>query len=93
MCLLIVLALAGPRLAIITWWLLAMSRWEAAFDNFLWPFLGFIFVPWTTLMYVLVAPSGNVNGIDWMWLGLALVADIAMYGGSGYGGRGRYQSR
>jgi len=93
MCLLIVLALAGPRFVIITWWLLAMSRWEAAFDNFVWAFLGFIFVPWTTVMYVIVAPTGKVDGIDWMWLGLGLVADLAVYGGSGYGGRGRYQSR
>jgi hypothetical protein len=31
-------------------------------------------------MYVLVAPGG-VTGFDWVWIGLALFADIASYGG------------
>ena len=47
-----------------------------------------IFVPWLTLMYVIVAPGGIV-GFDWFWLGLALVEDIAAYGGGGYGNRDR----
>ncbi len=39
-------------------------------------------------MYVIVAPGGIV-GFDWFWLGLALVADIAMWTGGGYGNRNR----
>ena len=39
-------------------------------------------------MYVLVAPGG-VIGLDWLWLGLAVAADLAMYGGGGYGNRDR----
>ena len=31
-------------------------------------------------MYVLVAPLG-VTGLDWLWLGLMFIADIASYGG------------
>lgn len=89
MCLLIILMMGGPRVAIITWWLAAMSRWEATFDGFLLPFVGFLFLPWTTLMTVIVSPSGKVEGIDWMWLGLALLADFASVSGSRYGGRRR----
>jgi hypothetical protein len=63
-------------------------RWQAAFDSFIWPLLGFIFVPWTTLMYVLIAPGGVV-GFDWIWLVLAVLADIGMYAGGGYGNRDR----
>jgi len=33
-------------------------------------------------MYMIVAPGGVV-GFDWLWLAIALVADIASYG-SGY---------
>ncbi len=49
---------------------------------------GLLFLPWTTLMYVLVSPGGVV-GIDWLWIGLAVVADIASYSGSAYGNRDR----
>ena len=63
-------------------------RWSATFGSFFLPFLGFLFIPWTTLMYVLVAPNG-VNGLDYLWLGLAVVADIASYSTGGVYGRRR----
>ena len=39
-------------------------------------------------MYVLVAPGGVV-GFDWIWLALAVVADISMYAGGAYGNHER----
>ena len=89
MCLFFTLLLAGPRIGIILWWLFEPSRWEAAFDTFVWPLIGFIFLPWTTIMFVAVAPFGNVAGWDWFWLALAVVADISSYTSSGYGNRNR----
>jgi hypothetical protein len=50
-------------------WLFEPLRWSAAFDTFLWPFLGFLLTPLTTLMYVAVYPAG-INGFDYFWLGL-----------------------
>lgn len=88
-CMLTSLFLFGPRLAILIWWLVDMARWESAFNSFIVPFLGFLFLPWTTLFWVLVAPTGNVSGFDWVWLALGLVIDIAGYAGGGYGNRGR----
>ncbi len=89
-CFFTTLVLFGPRLAIFIWWLIQPLRWTAAFgDSFIWPLLGFIFLPWTTLMFVLVAPLGNINGFDWAWLALALIADISSYAGGGWGNRGR----
>jgi hypothetical protein len=87
-CLWTTLVFLGPRAGILIWWLLNPLRWQATFSSFIWPLLGFLFVPWTTLMYVLVAPGG-VIGFDWLWLGLAVVADIGMYAGGGYGNRDR----
>jgi hypothetical protein len=87
-CFFTTLLLLGPRAAILIWWLINPVRWQATFSSFIWPLLGFIFVPWTTLMYVLVAPGG-VIGFDWVWIVLAVVADIGMYAGGGYGNRDR----
>jgi hypothetical protein len=87
-CFFTTLVFLGPRAAILIWWLVNPVRWQATFSSFIWPLLGFLFVPWTTLMYVLVAPGGVV-GFDWLWLGLAVLADIGMYAGGGYGNRDR----
>ena len=86
-CFLTVLVFIGPRAAILVWWLIDPDRWEIAFDNFIWAILGFIFVPWTTLMWAAVAPGG-VSGFDFILLGLAIFADIAQWT-SGYWGRRR----
>ena len=32
-------------------------------------------------MFVLVAPTGNIVGWGWLWIGLAVVADVVWYGG------------
>lgn len=88
MCLFLTLLFLGPRAGILLWWLIEPVRWNAAFDTFLWPLLGFLFAPWTTLMYVIVSPLG-VEGLDWLWIGLAVLADVASYAGGAYGGRGR----
>jgi hypothetical protein len=39
-------------------------------------------------MYLLVAPGG-VFGIDWLWMTLAILADLGTYAGGGYGNRDR----
>jgi len=88
-CAFTTLVLLGPRFAGLLWWLIQPARWTAAFNgSWLWPVLGLVFVPWLTLMFVLVAPGGIV-GFDWVWLGLALVADIGSYSGGAYGNRNR----
>ena len=80
-CIFTILVFLGPRAGILVWWLFDQTRWQRTFENFLWPFLGFIFVPWTTLMYVLVFPGG-ITGFDWLWLGLGLLADISWWSGA-----------
>ena len=80
-CFFISLVLLGPRIVGALWWLFQPLMWQAAFTNWLgwwwiWPVLGLIFLPWTTLMYIIVAPGGVV-GWDFLWLGLMVAADIA----------------
>jgi hypothetical protein len=86
MCLFIILLLLGPRAAIVVWWLIAPLHWNAVVGSFLLPFLGFLFLPWTTLMYAVVAPGGVV-GLDYLWLALAVFADVSSYAGGVYGRR------
>jgi hypothetical protein len=92
-CIFTILVFLGPRFAGLIWWIAQPARWVgatnvSAFTSWIWPVLGLVFVPWTTLMYVIVAPGGIV-GFDWVWLGLSLVADIASYSGGAYGNRNR----
>ena len=87
-CLFTILFLLGPRAAGIVWWIAQPARWDAAFSTVLWPILGVIFAPWTTMMWVLVAPRG-VNGIDWLWVVLAVLADVAFWSGGAWRNRGR----
>jgi hypothetical protein len=86
-CFFAALLFFGPRLAFLVYWLVAPIRVNLAVQNFNLPWLvsllGLIFLPWTILMYVIVFP---LNGFDWVWIGLAVGADIVSYTG-GYHNR------
>jgi len=81
------LLMAGPRLAIFVWWLVSTARFRAAFDTILWPIVGFIFAPWTTLAYLLFFRDG-INGLEWLWIALGIIIDLGALGG-GYRSRDR----
>jgi len=85
-CLFTILALIGPRAALVYYWLFQPARWAATFDTFIWPVIGFIFAPWTTLVYILVFPNGISTG-DFVLLGLALAFDVFNWVGGAYGNR------
>lgn len=86
-CLGVLLAMFSPRLALLFIWIFSdlMSR---AFNSFIVGFLGFIFLPWTTLMYVLVyRPVVGVSGFGWLLVIVGFLIDLGAYGGA-YGNRG-----
>ena len=76
-------------MAMLIWWFIRPVYINAAFSSWIWGILGWIFLPWTTLMYIIIYPGG-VTGFDWVWLGLSLLADLGTYGGGGYGNRDRF---
>ena len=86
-CIFTILLLLGPRVLAIIWWLIRPLRWTLVFPSIIWPILGIIFVPWTTLMYVIIFPV--VGFWDWLFLILAIFADIATHGGGFFGNRDR----
>lgn len=89
-CIFTLLVFLGPRIAGIFWWIFQPARWSLAFGGtIIWPILGLIFLPWATLMYLILAPGGIVGFWEWGFLILAIVADIASYAGGGYGNKER----
>ncbi len=87
-CAITILLFFGPRAAAVIWALLDSARWQGTFENFIVPCLGFFFLPWTLLAYVLVAPGG-VDGIDWLWLVIAFLVDVGSLSGGAYKNRDR----
>ena len=78
-----------PRLAVLFVWLFTPLV-NRAFTMVIWPILGIIFLPFTTLMYVLVYnPLVGVTGWGWLWVFLGLVLDISSYSSSAYTNRNR----
>jgi hypothetical protein len=77
-CLLVLLAALSPRLVLFLYWLARPVQFDAAFGGPIAPLLGIIFLPFTTLMYVLVQTPGiGLVGTDWIWVGLAFAIDIS----------------
>jgi hypothetical protein len=79
-CLLALLALFSPRLALFALWLFGdlLSR---AFDSWLVPLIGFFVLPWTTLAYAVMWSSGDrVRGFEWFLVIVAFLADIGAWG-------------
>jgi hypothetical protein len=78
-CLFLLITLLSPRLGIIVVW--AFTNYVSrAFDTWLWPLLGLIFLPWTTLIYILVAaPAGEITFWGWLMVGLGVVSDLSAH--------------
>jgi hypothetical protein len=88
-CLFALLAVTAPRLALLFMWLFT-NLVTRAFDSFIWPVLGIIFLPFTTLTYVLVwSPVYGVTGWAWFWVILAFLVDLGAFSSSAYSNRRR----
>ena len=88
-CLLVLFGLSFPRLAIFFVWLARPAVFTAAISSGFVALLGIIFVPFTTLMYVLLWSPAGLTGFDWLWITLAFLVDIGSLGASAWGYRGR----
>jgi hypothetical protein len=87
-CLIGVLAAFAPRIALLLVWIFTPYVTRAFHNGFIWPFLGLLFVPFTTLMYSLVwVPGIGVTGVRWVWVVIGLVLDITWHSGSAYRSR------
>ncbi len=79
------------RVGIIYWWLTNPQARNLAFSNFLpgvlplpgwlWTLVGGIFLPWTTLAYLLVF-QGGIEGSKWVVLAVGFLIDLISHSGS-----------
>ena len=84
-CIFAVIALAVPRTLMVFAFLLT-DWFGRSFETRLWPILGFVFMPYTTLAY-LAAMLNNNHMLSGGWLMLfivAIVVDVGHWGGSGF---------
>ena len=89
-CLILIAGGLGPRIALLAWWIFG-DKVDAAFTSWIWPLLGLIFLPWTTLAYVIAwGPLNGVSGAGWLLVALGVAADIATY--SARAAKSRYQT-
>lgn len=80
-CLVALIALAAPRLAIILV-VLFSDYIGRAYQTTLWPLLGFFFAPYTTLAYAWAKnTNGTVDGIYLIIVIIAVLVDIGVLGG------------
>jgi hypothetical protein len=80
-CLLALMAFFTPRLVIGL--LACFSNFIGnAYRGFLWPLLGFFFMPLTTLIYAAAMNwEGSISGIYFVGVVLAVLADLGLVGG------------
>jgi hypothetical protein len=81
---------AFARIMLLMEWISRPAMMDAAFNTFILPCLGFLFLPFTTLMYVwLIQGVGGIQGIDWLWLILAVLLDLSSVAGAAAANRDR----
>jgi hypothetical protein len=84
-CLLGCLAVVSPRLALFLVWLFGGGYVVRPYGSWVWPALGFVFFPLTTLAFAFAFNSlghhGQVTPFGWLLTGIALLCDIGLIGG------------
>ncbi len=88
-CLLAVAGSIVPRITVIFLWIFTDLVRPDAFSGIIIPILGIIFLPFTTLMYVVTYwfSDGNITW-GWVLILIAVFVDLGNYASGAYG-RGR----
>lgn len=93
-CLLGCAALGFPRVALFLVWFLQPGYLSRAFGGPLWPFVGFFFLPVTTLAFSYgmnsLGRAGHMPPLGWLLVLLALFIDFGLLG-SGRSSAQRYR--
>lgn len=93
-CLLGCVAVGFPRVALVLVWLFEPGYLTHAFGAFLWPLLGFFFLPVTTLAFAYgmnsLGRTGQMPPLGWLLVLIGLLVDLGLLGGGSSSAR-RYR--
>ena len=89
-CLFLIVVLAFPRVILVMLWLFSHYL-QRAYHGLLIPLLGFFFLPLTTLTYAWLTNTHRpLEGINVIFLIVAVIIDAGGLGGGEYHRRSRY---
>jgi len=78
-CLFLLIAAISPRAGIVLLWIFT-NYVNAAFNGWIVPLLGLVFLPWTTLMYILIAaPVGGISFWGWLLVAIGFLMDVSAH--------------
>jgi hypothetical protein len=80
-----------PRFAILAGWANDQAGWKAVFGSEVWLLGGFLFLPWTTLIYAFAQRNG-LSLLNLIFLACALAIDLGTWGIGFFAGRKEYSS-
>jgi hypothetical protein len=82
-CLFAIFAGIFPRLGLFIVWIARPALVDAAFSTWIAPLLGIIFLPFATLMYVILyTPGRGLTGWEWFWVVIAALLDVGHWAAS-----------
>ena len=83
-CFLALLAVFFPRIVIVLL-MLFTTYFRDPYQTIIWPILGLIFLPFTTLVYAFAyhGSGGHISGIYLVIVVLAVLMDLGAWGGGG----------
>jgi hypothetical protein len=82
-CLFAIFAGVFPRFALFIVWLARPALVNAAFHTWIVLLLGIVFLPFATLMYVILyTPGLGLTGWEWFWVVIAGLFDVSHWAAS-----------
>jgi hypothetical protein len=84
-CILILVILGAPRIALVLLWLIRPGYLSDAYGMVVWPLLGFLFFPFTTLAFAYSMNSlghGAMTPLGWVLTLIGLLLDVGSGGGA-----------
>lgn len=87
-CIVLLMLLMGPRVVIFLTWLFS-GYFNRAYETNFWPFMGFLFMPYTMLCYAISMNTlGGMNGLGLAVFVLGILLDFGVIGGGASRRRG-----